>query len=167
MAIDFFKDEEPVECSPFGICDDEDEAIKTPAYVDTDEARKDKWIAVVTNKSGKRIMFIAVDNKIEIKRDDGQMENRCDAMLHNEDYIIFIELKDQRKSYIKHTVKDQLITTILIFKQNHDISAFKHKLAYVCNRQHRRFEYSHKEDMQRFRNTYGVRLNISCDIVIK
>lgn len=40
MAIDFFKDEEPVECSLFGICDDEDEAIKTPAYVDTDEARK-------------------------------------------------------------------------------------------------------------------------------
>lgn len=98
MAIDFFKDEEPVECSPFGICDDEDEAIKTPAYVDTYEARKDKWIAVVTNKSGKRIMFIAVDNKIEIKRDDGQMENRCDAMLHNEDYIIFIELKDQRRA---------------------------------------------------------------------
>lgn len=39
-TIDFFKDEIPVNASLFGICDDEDEAEKTPAYVNTDLAQK-------------------------------------------------------------------------------------------------------------------------------
>lgn len=93
-VIDFFKDEMPVGDALFGICDDEDEAAKTPAYVDADAKHKEEWTAVVTNRSGKIISFIAVDNKIEIRRENGQMENRCDAMLHNDEYIIFIELKD-------------------------------------------------------------------------
>lgn len=166
-VIDFFKDEMPVGDALFGICDDEDEAAKTPAYVDTDAKHKDEWTAIVTNRSGKIISFIAVDNKIEIRRENGQMENRCDAMLHNDEYIIFIELKDQNKDWIKHAVEDQLATTIKVFKQWHDISLFKHKLAYACNRRHRRFAFSNKEDMQRFRNQHGVRLNIGCDIIIK
>lgn len=165
--IDFFRDEMPVKDTLFGICDDEDEAAKTPAYVDVDVNRQDKWTAIVKNKSEKIISFIAVDNKIEIKRDNGQMENRCDAMLHNDDYIVFIELKDQGKDWIRHAVEDQLVTTINIFKQCHDITAFKHKLAFACNRRHRTFAFSQKEYMQRFKNAYGVRLNIGCDIVIK
>lgn len=104
----------PVKDTLFGICDDEDEAAKTPAYVDVDVNRQDKWTAIVKNKSEKIISFIAVDNKIEIKRDNGQMENRCDAMLHNDDYIVFIELKDQGKDWIRHAVEDQLVTTINI-----------------------------------------------------
>ncbi|WP_298454804.1 hypothetical protein [uncultured Prevotella sp.] len=166
-VIDFFKDETPVGYALFGICDDEDEAAKTPAYVDADEKRKEKWTAVVANKSGKIISFIAVDNKIEIRRENGQMENRCDAMLHNDEYIVFIELKDQGKEWIKHAVEDQLATTINVFKQCHDISLFKHKLAFACNRRHRTFAFSQKEYMQRFRNLYGVRLNIECNIMIK
>lgn len=70
-VIDFFKDEMPVGDALFGICDDEDEAAKTPAYVDTDAKHKDEWTAIVTNKSGKIISFIAVDNKIEIRRENG------------------------------------------------------------------------------------------------
>lgn len=165
--IDFFKDEMPVNADCFGICDDEDEHVKTPAYVDTDESRRENWTATVFNRSGKTIAFIAVDNKIEMKRDTGEMENRCDAMLHNEDYVVFVELKNQGSNWIRHAVEEQLATTIQIFKENHDINVFKHKLAYVCNKRRAAFAVSHKEYMQRFRNQYGVRLVIGGEIVLK
>lgn len=167
MAIDFFKDEETVTEPYFGLCDDKDEAGKTPAYADTDANNTGKWVAKVTNMSGKPIGFIAIDNKIEIKRENGEMENRCDAMLHNDDYIVFVELKDERMDWIKHAVEDQLLTTINIFKANHDIMRYPHRLAYACNRCHPKFHVSHKEYMQRFKNENKVRLIISCDIKLK
>lgn len=166
-TIDFFKDEEPVNNSLFGICDDEDEAEKTPAYVNIDLTQKDLWIAKVDNRTGKPVYFIAVDNKIEIRRENGEMENRCDAILHHADYIIFVELKDQRKDWIVHAVEDQLATTIRFFKSCHDITAFRHRVAYACNKKHPSFACSHKEYMQRFRNEHNVRLIIDCHIVLK
>jgi hypothetical protein len=95
------------------------------------------------------------------------MENRCDAMLHNVENIIFVELKIQRLNWIKHAVEEQLQTTIQIFKENNDIKKFRHRLAYVCNRKHPRFCYSNKQLMQQFRDRNDVRLIISRDIVIK
>ncbi len=166
VMIDFFKVEVPVEERVFGICDDEDKAAKTPAYVDANESNKHKWIAVVTNSSGKPVSFIAVDNKIEIRRENGVMENRCDAMLHNEKYIIFVELKKQQDRWIQHALV-QLATTINVFKECHDINKYKHKLAYACNKRHPYFAVSHKEEMQQFRYKYGVRLVIGCDIMVK
>lgn len=80
-TIDFFKDEEPVNISLFGICDDEDEAG--------------------------------------------------------------------------------------IFKSCHVITAFRHRVAYACNKKHPSFACSHKEYMQRFRNEHNVRLIIDCHIVLK
>lgn len=167
MDIDFFKDEEVVSEKLFGICDDGDDAVKSPAYVDKDPAKIDNWIAKVSNEFAKAVCFIAVDNKIEIRRENGEMENRCDAMLHNEDYIIFIELKVQGRDWIKHAVEEQLLTTINIFKSCHDISQFRHRIAYACNKKHPAFAVSRKEYMQRFKNEHGVRLIIGCDILLK
>jgi len=168
MGINFFKEEEIITENNFGICDEEaDVTIKTPAYVDKDPHNKHKWIATVTNNSQKHIGFIAVDNNIEIKRENGDMENRCDAMLHNEDYIIFVELKDKRDNWIRDAVEQQLLTTINIFKSCHDISKFRHRLAYVCNKKHPCFATSHKEDIQKFKNEHDVRLIIGSDIVLK
>lgn len=167
MNINFFKEEIQLNENIFGICDDEDETIKTPAYADTNPANLHKWIAKVTNKSGKSVGFIAVDNKIEIKRENGDMENRCDAMLHNKNYIIFVELKDQGKDWIKHAVEEQLLTTINIFKNCHDITQFRYRLAYACNKKHPTFAVSHKEYMQRFKNEHNVRLVIGSDITLK
>ena len=165
--IDFFKDEEEINAALFGICDDEDEAEKTPAYASTEPAQREQWIAIVENRTKEPVYFIAVDNKIEIKRENGEMENRCDALLRHAKYIIFVELKDQRKDWITHAVEEQLLTTIRIFKNCHDINAFRHRMAYACNKKHPTFAVSHKEYMQRFKNEYGVRLIIGCDIVIK
>lgn len=167
MDIDFFKEEEVVPDVLFGICDDDDETTKTPAYVDKTLANANKWIAKVMNHSGKSIGFIAVDNKIEIRRPNGDMENRCDAMLHNDDNIVFVELKVQAKDWIKHAVEEQLLTTIEVFKSCHDINKFRHRLAYACNRKHPFFAVSHKEYMQRFWAEHNVRLIIGRDIVLK
>lgn len=167
MGIDFFKEEEVVNDVYFGICDDEDETTKTPAYVDRNRANKDKWVAKVTNNTGKAVGFVAVDNKIEIRRDNGDMENRCDAMLHNENYIIFVELKVQDKDWIKRAVEEQLLATINSFKTYHDISKFRYRIAYACNRRHPFFAVSHKEYMQQFRKKHNVRLIIGSDIILK
>ncbi len=165
MAINFFEDEKVVNDVRFGICDDVDVSVKTPAYVDlTHEAR---WVAKVTNNSGCPVGFIAVDNKIEMRRENGEMENRCDAMLHNDIYVIFVELKDQTKNWIKRAVEEQLLTTINIFKANHDISKYRYRIAYACNKRHPVFAVSQKEYMQRFKKEHNVRLIIGCDIVLK
>lgn len=44
----------------FGICDDDDKAEKTLAYVSFDN--EEKWGAIIKNYSGKPLNFTAVDN---------------------------------------------------------------------------------------------------------
>ncbi len=164
--VDFFKDEKSIAEKCFGICDDRDERTKTPAYVNTNISEKEKWGTVVNNKTNVAINFIAVDNKIEIKRANGETENRCDAMLHNPKNIIFIELKNQRASWIEHAVQEQLQTTIDIFKQNHDMMQFECRRAYVCNVRYPYFAYSHKQMAQQFYQKNKVRLYIQREIDI-
>lgn len=163
--IDFFTKEcttEHITAGEFGIRDGENAAI---AYVDYDNP--DKWVAVVKNKSGHPVNFTAIDNCIEIRRPDGNADNRCDAMLSNDQYLIFIELKDQNKDWIYHAVNDQLATTIRHFKDNYDIKRYRQVKAYACNRAHPQFQYSHMELMERFKHDYGVRLCIVNEIVLK
>lgn len=162
--IDFFEKEILVPAREFGICDDEDVSVKTPAYVDV--SSKDKWIARVTNTSGQPLNFIAVDNAIEIKRADGEMACRCDAMLRNARYIVFIELKSQGKQWIRHA-KRQLSETIDVFKGSYDIRRYPYRLAYACNKKHPYFAVSRKEEMQHFFQRNGVRLIIDSHIQIK
>lgn len=164
--VNFFRDEVIVHEEHFGICDDEDENLKTPAYTDTDSSNIGNWIARVSNSAHKPIGFIAVDNKIEILRPDGNMDQRCDAMLHNEDYVVFVELKDQRRNWSDHAI-EQLTSTINHFKSNHAISNYKHRLAYVCNKSHPAFQVSMKERMQKFKNIHNIRLIICRDINLK
>ena len=165
--IDFFKDEIEINAKYFGICDNAIPGVKKPAYVDSDIENRNKWIAVVSNSSKTPVYFNPIDNNIEIKRANGKMENRCDALLHNSYWIAFIELKVQRSGWIKRAVEEQLATTINVFKQNHDISKFRHRYAYACNRLKPHFAYSHKVYMQQFYDTHGVRLVIVRDIDVK
>lgn len=104
----------------FGICDDKN---NTPAYVDRIEQKK--WIAIVENPNQRNIRFTAIDNCIDIRRSNGKMDSRCDAMLDYDENIVFIELKDQRSSWISEGL-DQLEATIKSFQANHDLRQFKH-----------------------------------------
>ncbi len=146
----------------FGITDPQDGG---PAYIDLSNPQV--WIAEVENRSKKTLNFTAVDNCIDIYRTDGQMDNRCDGILTGEDYLIFIELKDQRSEWIQHAVENQLKTTIRYFAQNYDISKYKKRFAYVCNKRHPQFQYSHMSMMEEFRHVTGIRLCIVNKIVIK
>lgn len=146
----------------FGLCDP-GEGKK--AYPDLTDERT--WIATVDNKSGIALNFIAVDNCIEIRRPDGNMDNRCDAILTNDRHIVFVELKDQDKDWINHAVNDQLQTTIDHFKANHTIDAYPKRDAYACNKRHPYFNYSRMELMTDFKNKNDVRLHIDAHIVIK
>ena len=164
--IDFFKDEESIAERCFGICDDPDVSTKTPAYVNTNISEKERWGAVVNNNTNVAINFIAVDNKIEIRRANGKTENRCDAMLHNPKNIIFIELKNQRARWIERAVREQLQTTIDIFRQNYDMMQFECRRAYVCNVRYPNFTFSHKQMAQQFYQKNKVRLYIQREIDI-
>lgn len=148
MSIDFFIAKcqtENIVDKEFGICDDEDEEKKTPAYVDRNQP--DKWGAVVKNQTNQSINFTAVDNCVEMNRSDGTMDFRCDAMLTNDDNIVFVELKVQAADWIFHAVDEQLQTTIDHFKANHDLSRYKYKRAFVCNKRHPNFRVSYKDKM--------------------
>ncbi len=146
----------------FGLSDPQDGG---PAYVDL--VNSDIWVAEVDNRSDQPLNFTAVDNCIDIFREDGQMDNRCDGILTGGDYIIFVELKDQRGEWIQHAVENQLKTTIRYFKENYDIARYKKRFAYACNRRHPQFQYSHMSMMEQFRHDTGVRLCIVNKIVIK
>jgi hypothetical protein len=94
MEIDFFNSQcQSVSNNKrFGLCDEQDN--KEPAYLD--ERNGAKWIAVVENEELKKIHFIAIDNCIDIWRDEKkkEMDKRCDGMLWYETSIVFVELKE-------------------------------------------------------------------------
>lgn len=168
MVVDFFIAKcqtKNIRDKEFGICDDEDENVKTLAYVDT--TNRNKWVAVVKNRTDKAINFTAVDNCIIMNRSDGTMDNRCDAMLTNEENIIFIELKDQNANWITHAVDEQLQATIDHFKENYNIMKYKYKRAFACNKKHPNFRVSYKEKMNDFYQKNHIRLNLITEIIIK
>lgn len=146
----------------FGICDGENES---PAFVD--QEHEDSWVAIVNNETDDPLIFTAIDHCVDFPRSKEEMDNRCDAILRGSNHLIFIELKDQRADWIQKAVNSQLQTTIDYFKENHDLTKFQKRKAYVCNRAHPQFKFSHKELMQNFRNRNGIRLYIENRIVIK
>lgn len=66
----------------------------------------------------------------------------------------------KKKNWITDAVEKQLQPTIEKFISNHDITVYRKKFAYVCNRSHPQFKSSRLELMNDFRNRNGVRLCI-------
>lgn len=163
MQIDFFQYAVPIPSVPeFGICDDEDKGLKTPAYLSTD--KNDRWITTVKSNNRKDYLFIAVDNNIPIKRINKQGkeedENRCDVILHTSKTICFIELKvDRNKKWLEKALF-QLKTTIKTFSENHNIDSFENKRAYAVNSK-KGFASSYKGIQQRFYKKHSIVLRIN------
>lgn len=163
--INFFPEEcrtDNVTAPLFGIIDG-DSGCK--AYVDYEHPAD--WEAVVKNKSGKALTFVAIDNCIEILRENGEEENRCDAMLTGNGYLVFIELKNQKEDWIRRAVTEQLETTVTLFGKNHSLEGYSKKLAYACNKRHPHFQSSKMDLMNAFRHKTGFRLVLVNEIVIK
>jgi len=162
MKVNFFDKncQEQTDAPAFGLCDDQN---LSKAYINTDD--KSKWVAVVKNENQQQVMFTAIDNCITIKRDNGDMERRCDGMLTYDDEIVFVELKEMTADWIQDAT-EQVRETIRVFSESNDLSRFRKKRAFLCNKKHPQFKISHQEMMQQFRNKTGVRLIIHNAIVI-
>lgn len=161
MSINFHADacQEPtINNAVFGLCDDQ---IGLKAYVNIDN--EDKWIATV--KNGKRInlTFTAIDKCI-IKDNEHIGRGRCDGMLTSAKHIFFVELKNEAKGWVSGAI-EQLESTIQFYIANHDIDIYKHKKAFACNKQHKRFQVIDNELNLTFFRTYGVRLDIQATII--
>ena len=152
----------------FGLCDEQDN--KEPAYID--ENNENNWIVEVENKEQKEVHFVAIDNCIEIRRDDDvtKMEKRCDGMLWYETSIVFVELKDRvSKKNTNAWVKAgeiQLKRTIKYFEETEQSNKFTEKRAYIANKAHPIFKESQLQRMKSFKQETGYTLRIENRIKI-
>ena len=170
MEIDFFKSQCQSASNKklFGLCDEQDN--KGPAY--SDEKNKNNWIVEVENKEQKEVHFVAIDNCIEIRRDDDvtKMEKRCDGMLWYETSIVFVELKDRvskknTNAWVKAGEK-QLKRTIEYFEKTEQSNNFREKRAYIANKAHPIFKESQLQRMKSFKQETGYTLRIENRIKI-
>ncbi len=162
---DFFKDEcreKPRTDEKFGICDD---GNQQKAY--TDLSCPPQWVAEVSNQCKKQVDFYALDNCISFYKDDSISEKYkiCDGMLVFNDSLYLVELKDSRTGSIPKA-KEQLESTIENLKKSADLSRFRKKKAYICNRKHPNFRIIEHSEKQEFHSNTGFRLVINAKIVI-
>lgn len=168
MPIDFFDNPSIMSTDSinFGLCDDVSpiDVPRNPAYIDTENP--DKWTANVNNTTGNTAVFYPIDNCIEILRENGEMDNRCDGMLLADNNLLFVELKDRNSG---HWISDgvlQLKVTINNFKLSHDIFKYKNVKAYICNKQRPSMVVSCKIDCQKFKDETGYELRVDRNIKI-
>ena len=160
--MDFFKPEcqsGPFDQDQFGLCDDQN---ATRAYADT--TSPEKWVATVKNPSQKAVTFTAID-KCVIQDCDEPDRGRCDGMLTTDDLLYLVELKDQRINWMPHAIK-QLESTIRFLRNYHDLTRFRHKKAFACNKRHKPFAHIDNELMLRFHRNYGFRIDVQATVLI-
>lgn len=167
MKIDFFdtscKEQENLEHQQFGICDDEN---GQKAYTNINDTNK--WIATVNNEARKKIEFTAIDNCIEVFKDDtNDKESSCDGMLTFDKSIYLVELKKQGTGGWLPKAMSQLKNTIKLIENNNNLEGIPYKKAYVCNRKHPHFQVIDVEKKRRFYNETGFRIDAQAEIIIK
>jgi hypothetical protein len=154
----------------FGIMDSAPNT-KEPAYLDFDLANKDKWVAEISNYTKKRLKFTPVDNRLELMRDDGTYQKRCDALLYfnkkNDRTIIFIELKERSDYNWKRDADEQLCETIATFEKTNEARLFKTKRAHIANNLRPKFNKDDKPRIKGFFNRTRYALSISKTVLIE
>ena len=168
MSVNFFDTpcKEPARIDPlFGICDNQDGVSK--AY--TDDVNQNKWVATVINENETEVSFTPIDHCISIlKEGTKDEESLCDGMLTFQNSLFLVELKEKEKHAWQSKAVAQLENTIRLLQTNHDLSAFKYKKAYACNKKHPLFtSIDNEARMKFFRATNGFRIDAQAQIVIK
>ncbi len=166
MSINFFS-----ECcctvsskKEFGLYDKPNPS-KEPAIILEED--KHCWIGIVENIRKRTIKFYAIDHCIDLKKDNGDEAKKCDGLLKFDNNIVFVELKDRRKSRWLQEAIEQLISTIEIFKANHSDASFQIVSAYVCNKKRPQgASSSHINLSERFKDETGIRLYSKQTIII-
>ena len=167
MSVNFFETECKEEArneKQFGICDDQN---GTKAYTDTTDSTK--WIAKVTNVKEIHVSFTAIDNCIIVlKEGTKDKESSCDGMLTFGQNLYLVELKKQGTGGWISDAKGQLENTIKLISENHDLSNFRYKKAFACNRKHPSFTVIDTAERKSFfERTGGFRIDVQAEIVVK
>jgi hypothetical protein len=74
-------------------------------------------------------------------------------------------LNTSRKEWIKESI-EQLESTIELFQKSHDMSQFRHKKAFACNRKHKHFQAIDHEQKKSFFERYRVRLDVQGEVIV-
>jgi len=167
MSIEFFKTDCQTETSEakFGLYDAED---RTPAQIkQTDEST---WNATVLNDAGKEILFTAIDNCIDVFRENGDMDSRCDCMLSYDSTLLLIELKNKRGSWqAEGLAQIESIVKRMMGEVPDYYGSFEKRKAIVANRRNQfpAFQESNTEQRQYFRSKYKMRIQFEAEIIIR
>jgi hypothetical protein len=149
MSANFFESpcKEPSRTDPlFGICDDQN---GRKAY--SDLVTESKWIATVKNEQFIEVTFTSIDNCITfMKEGTKDKESTCDGMLTFQNSLYLVELKKRGTGGWLHEAIGQLENTIKLLYANYDLSDYKYKKAYACNKKHPSFTALDNEISKRF-----------------
>lgn len=162
MSLNFFKADcqhPPISETSFGLCDDQN---GTRAYHDT--AHPDLWIAEVKNDGGLAIVFTAID-KCVLQDHEYVERGRCDGMITTEEHLYLVELKDKNPPWQAQAI-EQLESTVEMLMEHHDISGFKKRKAFACNKRKERFVVIDNEINKAFYRRTSFRLDIQAKILV-
>lgn len=149
----------PFTDATFGVCDDENGSV---AYVSTN--MPPEWGATVLNPKRAEVTFTAID-KCVIKDDEEIGRGRCDGMLTTSSHLYLLELKNMKHSRHNNAV-EQLRSTLRFLQASEDLSRFRHRKAFVCNRKHPAFFVIDNATQKAFFNEFKFRLDIQATVVI-
>lgn len=147
----------------FGLCDDQN---SEKAYSDTGDDKQ--WIAKVNNPNETEIIFTPIDNCIILhKPGTKDKESTCDGMLTTVNTLFLVELKERGTGGWLGDAVGQLENTMKLLHANHDLSAFRYKKGFACNKKHPNFTVIDNEKNKWFYKTYGFRLDARVEIDVK
>jgi hypothetical protein len=160
MGVNFFDTgyEETVNIDEFGICD---ENLVPCSYLGLDVLDKNKWIATIKNDALIELVHTPIDKCLELKRENGEDDNKCDSMIYKKfELILFIELKERRSPGWVSDAMKQLMVTIQHFKNVHpnEYNLFIKREAHIANSLHPKFNSFSSIDKEKFLVATGFRL---------
>ena len=79
--------------------------------------------------------------------------------------MYLVELKDQRTNWMPHAI-EQLESTIMFLRDHHDLTRFRTKKAFACNKRRKPFAHIDNELMLRFHRNYGFRIYVQATVLI-
>lgn len=162
MCLDFFREncQHPsINESSFGLCDNQD---GTRAYPDT--ANSETWIAEVKNENNLKIVFTAIDKCVH-QDNEHVGRGRCDGMLTTDNHLYLVELKDKEPPWQSFAI-EQLESTIQFIVDNHDISQYRIRKAFACNKKRDKFVVIDNEYNRAFYRRTTFRIDIQAKIVV-
>ena len=149
----------------FGICDDTPPP-NLPAYINHSEP--EKWLLTLENpNNGIQIIFKAIDNCVEIRRESGAMAKRCDGLLIIGDKLVFVELKNRGYKGWLPSAREQIEETISTFKNAYPEHNFEVLEPIIANRQQYKLPQNLAIEEQKLKDAIGLKFRLVTHYVIE